>query len=109
MSQRIKKIVSEFRTLLRSRFAEDIVRLSLFGSYARGEERPDSDMDVLVIVKRFSLRLENDILDAAYEIMWANGFEPLLSVHVMDEAYFARLDGWESSFVNNVRHDGVTL
>jgi predicted nucleotidyltransferase len=109
MSQRTKKIVSEFQSLLRSRFAENIVRLTLFGSHARGEEGPDSDIDVLVIVKRFSRRLENDILEAAYEVMWANGFRPLLSVHIMDEAYFARLEELESSFVNIVRHDGIPL
>lgn len=42
MVQRISGIRSE----LRERFS--VTRIGVFGSFARGEERPDSDVDILV-------------------------------------------------------------
>jgi predicted nucleotidyltransferase len=37
--------------VLRSRFGADLVSVVLFGSRARGEERPESDVDVLIVVR----------------------------------------------------------
>jgi hypothetical protein len=37
-----------FRTISRILRREGATRIAVFGSYARGEERPDSDIDLLV-------------------------------------------------------------
>jgi predicted nucleotidyltransferase len=42
-----------FLRVLHSRYAEALVSVVLFGSWARGEERAESDIDLLVISKHF--------------------------------------------------------
>ncbi len=56
------------RGLKRSLRGSDIY---LFGSRARGDERPDSDWDVLVLVDRekVSFAFENEILNAVYDVL----------------------------------------
>jgi predicted nucleotidyltransferase len=44
--QELLKILSEAKPLLAERYG--VTRLALFGSAARGEARPDSDIDILV-------------------------------------------------------------
>lgn len=50
---RLDPDVERFRALLRERLPDlrrrfGVATLSLFGSYVRGEQRPQSDLDVLV-------------------------------------------------------------
>jgi predicted nucleotidyltransferase len=42
-----------FLRILHSRYGEDLVSVVLFGSWARGEARAESDIDLLVISKHF--------------------------------------------------------
>ena len=42
-----------FLRVLHSRYGEDLVSVVLFGSWARGEARTESDIDLLVISKHF--------------------------------------------------------
>ena len=44
-------ILSRFRTALDEVYGEQIERVVLFGSRARGDARPDSDYDVAVFLK----------------------------------------------------------
>ncbi len=44
-------IVSTFKSSLSELYGSRLARLILFGSYARGEEKEDSDIDLLVVLK----------------------------------------------------------
>jgi len=46
------EILREVKERLREILGDDLVEVILFGSYARGEAREDSDVDVLVVVRR---------------------------------------------------------
>jgi uncharacterized protein len=48
----IQLLVAEYRRLLEEHLGERLVQLMLFGSYARGEARADSDIDVAVVLDR---------------------------------------------------------
>ncbi len=57
VSTAIQKVLDEYRNLLLAELPGQIDRLILFGSYARGEARPDSGVDVLVVVNWLQKRL----------------------------------------------------
>ena len=48
---KIKKILKEFKEKLVELYQEQLVDVLLYGSYARGEQREDSDIDIAVILK----------------------------------------------------------
>ena len=41
---------------LKDYFGDDLDQVILFGSYARGEERADSDIDLFVVVSKYEKR-----------------------------------------------------
>ena len=66
-----KKIIDVFKSLLNKKFRPP--DLILFGSRARGDADPDSDLDVLVIVDDLSPELEDYISECAWEAGFKHG------------------------------------
>lgn len=51
LAEPYRTIVSELLRLLRDRLGEGLVSLVVFGSVARGDARPESDIDLLIVAK----------------------------------------------------------
>jgi uncharacterized protein len=65
--------LAELRCRLVARFGPRLVRMTLFGSRARGEGRGDSDIDVLVLVDGLSPAERRSALDDALEVELETG------------------------------------
>ena len=64
MLQVEKTILDRFKALLASRV--NVYKLILFGSRARGDAAPDSDLDVFVVVEHATSDIERYISDCAW-------------------------------------------
>lgn len=77
MSTDIRPILENLKRELMKIYGDQVDRILLYGSRARGDERPDSDIDILVVLKddfnyseilelssdlAASLSLENDVV-----------------------------------------------
>ena len=51
MTSTAENIVSQFKTIIQQLYGERLSQVILFGSYARGEEKPSSEMDFLIVLK----------------------------------------------------------
>lgn len=64
-----QKVIETFRRLLARNLSVD--KIVLFGSRARGDAAPDSDMDILVVIDE----LTEDMEDYVSLCAWEAGFE----------------------------------
>ncbi len=92
---------------LNVRFPEMITRVILFGSKARGDSRLDSDIDVLVIVRREDWRLSNAISTLAARISLENGV--LLGPIVIGQERWERMERERFSLYRNIIKEGLVL
>ena len=90
-------VLDQNRSRLRSL---GVKRIGLFGSFVRGEQRPDSDIDLLVefdpVRKTFdtfmdlSLYLE-EILQHSIELVTVESLSPYIGPHILKEVEYAAL------------------
>ncbi|MFA4902942.1 MAG: nucleotidyltransferase family protein [Desulfobaccales bacterium] len=77
-----------------------VSRIGLFGSFVRGEQHPDSDIDLLVEFevgkKTFDAFMElsfflEDILQRKVEVITAESLSPYLGPHILKEVEYVAL------------------
>ena len=100
---RHEKAVEEFVQKLKEKFEDKIESIIIFGSYARGESKEGSDIDVLIIG---NIKLD-DVIDVAYPIFLKYGV--YISPIVMSRDYFEMLKAEKTGFIENVLKEGITL
>ena len=75
-------------------------RIGLFGSFVRGEQRPDSDIDLLVEFdpgrKTFDTYMElsfflEEVLEHRIELVTLESLSPYLGPHILKEVEYAAL------------------
>jgi predicted nucleotidyltransferase len=101
-----KNVLDLFKALLSKRLS--LYRVILFGSRARGDAMPYSDMDVLVILNESTSEQDNDYVS---DCAWEAGFEHGI---VIVPVVFTR-EEWENSperyslLAQAVREEGVLI
>lgn len=118
MPSRVQKALEAFQQALLAAFPGQIRRIILYGSYARGEATPNSDVDVMVVVAWEEERLPDGfyrsiygdprwetIVDAALDISLEHGL--WISPFVVGENRYVAHQRW--SFFKTLRREGVLL
>ena len=80
----------------------------LYGSEARGDARPDSDIDVLILLDgdNMNLKREMDVTGPLYEIEWQTGV--LVSPTVMLRKQWENMP-FKTPFYINVMSEGIRI
>ena len=102
----IKKALKELQQSLEQIYGEQLRGIYLYGSYARGDFHPDSDVDVLIVldgevkptqeIDRINHQVANICLD----------HNILIATFPVSEKWFKER---KSPFFENVRQEGVLL
>ena len=109
MSTNIREILKLYRQQLESVTNNQIKRIILFGSYARGDFNINSDIDVMILVdasKSEMKECEDKIYDLTYD--FNSEYDTEIMPVVQDEKHF---NYWKESYVfyRNVEKEGVTI
>lgn len=94
-----KVVLNDLSVLLRTRFADNLKEVVLFGSQASGKANRDSDYDFLIILKqKADWKTEREISDLCYEIDLK--YNIITDTHILSESEFVTLRGKQPIFVN---------
>ena len=109
MPENIRNIIYRFSQELRRILGDKLTKIIVYGSYARGDFRENSDIDIMILVKMSDeeIRLvKNDIYDLAFEFEINTGieFSPIIKNEDQYEYWIDTLP-----FYRNVRDEGVVI
>lgn len=98
-------VLSRFRAALDERYGDRIERVVLYGSRARGDERPDSDYDIAVFLRNSAgfWPETGPLSEIGTEILYDTG----AVINAMPFAAGAYRD--RTAFMSELRRDGLDL
>lgn len=102
-----KSALMQFKAGLQQALGNQLIELKLFGSKARGDDRPDSDIDVLVIVASDDWHLRDAVYDVATDMLLQ--MDVCISPKVISKNIFDKLCREGTSFIHNVSKDAITV
>ena len=108
MSTKDKSIIIQFKEKISEQVRKQLVRIIIFGSRAGGKAGRYSDLDVAVLVKRKTRKLEKHLEDIAYELMLEYDFRPVISLKIFGQEDFDRRYKEGFSFYRHVR-EGIVV
>jgi len=95
--------LAEFLVRLETEHGNDVLRVILFGSHARGDADEESDVDLLIVA-------QGDIENARRVYHWcAENDTPWVSPLVISESDYQEDQRFKPPFYVNLRRDGVEL
>lgn len=109
MPENIRVIVYQFSEDVKRILGDKLTKIIVYGSYARGDYREDSDVDIMILTKLSEEEIraiKNDIYDLAFEVEMSTGIE--LSPIIKNEEQY---EYWVDTlpFYRNVRDEGVVV
>ncbi len=99
-----KNIIKELKSGLEKKYGSQLKSILLFGSYARGEETEDSDINIAVILEDFDhacteIERTGDLISSL-----SLEFDTLISlVPIKEKDWFER----KTALISNIKRDGV--
>ena len=105
-----RRTIERFTSRLRDELGDHLRALWLYGSRARGEAHPESDIDLLAIADGGRDRYRHLVAKLSEEAAVAEGESPFTySVHVHDLEWLAGRREIESFFIQEVDRDKIVL
>ena len=109
MNKHDKALTLEFRKRLPVDVKDHVTAIMIFGSRARGDASPYSDLDMAVLVDRRTVEIERKLRDIAYQVMWDHDFKPVISLKVFSRKKFDKAVRKKFSFYRHVMSEGISL
>lgn len=88
---------------------ENILEVRLFGSYARGNTSTDSDIDILMVVKKLDSKTDRWIAKLSEKVMADSNYHHLLSILRLSKGHWEKHRRLKSPLYEEIERDGKLL
>lgn len=107
LTSKEKRVIEEFKRRINERYPGELVRLTVFGSKARGDASLESDIDLLAVIRSEDWRLGDQIRQLGYSLEVEHGL--VLSIQVISQRHFEQLKTIQSQFLEAVEQEGIVV
>lgn len=99
--------LDEYRSALKKRHPDVVLRMVIYGSKARGDAHEDSDLDVLLVVRDDAGHLKRPLRGIGYDLAVLSSAVPSILAYTQDEWEDRRMRGFP--FQQAVERDAVSV
>ncbi len=102
-----KAVLSRLKIELDDLLHQDLRRVVLFGSRARGDAEADSDLDVAIIVNDLTRKRKRQILDVVTDLELR--YLAPVSTFILSSEDFERLRSRERRIARDIEQEGIAI
>lgn len=103
-----KHLLKDLKSLLSEQFGDNVSKVLLFGSRAKGKNHQDSDYDVLILLNEdYNWTYKDKIIEAIYEIELA--WEVFIDVKVISKNELEHSIKGQNPLYEDAINEGVIL
>jgi predicted nucleotidyltransferase len=102
-----QKALQEFVKTVKKKHGDKIQKITLFGSCARGEDREDSDIDVLVVTTEKRFEMQKNLSGIAVDILLETG--EYISAKAVSTEEYNFMKEINTGFYQNIVREGVPI
>ena len=102
----VNNILKELKPYLEKLYQQQLVKIILYGSQARGDAEPDSDIDILIVLNS-DFHLFSEIKRISYFIT-----ELCLKYDAVISCNFStlnKLEKYQNNYYRNIRQEGIEV
>lgn len=107
MESSIIQVAQEFKQRMQRVYGEQLVKVLLYGSYARGDFHEESDIDLMVVLDKQNFQLFQEICKITEEST------PLSLAHnkilAVVPTTLTKFEHYDSMFFRNIHQEGIEL
>lgn len=107
LTEREKAALNDFLTRLEKEYADQVRDVILFGSKARGDGHPESDIDLLVVLEKPTKEQTDRVYDITYDILLDRGIDLATITFSQEEAI--RKQELGTPLMRNVAEEGIII
>ena len=104
-----EKLLQEFISEMEKLFEISLKKIILYGSYARGDYKENSDMDIMILTSLSDFEIkkyEEKVYDIAFELGIKHSI--MISINIKNEDHFNYWIG-ALPYYDNVQNEGIIL
>lgn len=103
-----EQAINELKEYLHNSLGDNVYKIILYGSKARGDYNESSDIDLLIVVNNLNLSVSKIINTIAYDIELK--YDLLISTHVQSVEHFnIQVNNSINLFMKNIIREGVSV
>lgn len=107
INKEITSILLTLKKQLKEIYRDKLINIILFGSYAKGTAKEDSDIDVLILLKEMDINIGNEIeRTSKVTFNLSLKHDKIISRLFMSENYF---NTYDSALIRNIRQEGIII
>lgn len=107
LTEKEKRAIEELINGLRKLYGDNLSRLILYGSKARGDAEPESDIDILLVLKKMGSRFNEIERVGEIRTPICLKYNLVISVKPVEEAWIDA--DYKTIFIHNVLKEGIQI